>query len=304
MSYTWVQAVLDLRGVPQGPKLVLVSLANATNRDAVNSDGDGECWPGGDRIRAECGDMSEASLTNHLTWLRRGGYIKTRRRFGEGQIYTLIKAKICAGAPQKTAVATATIPQNLGDDSPDSGATIPQNLGDDSPDSGATIPQNLGDDSPDSGEVLIRGTGTEPEHRTGTEPEGAITTIGPRQRLCIAFSRALKANSQPTTAVSSTHPKMLALEAAVQPAWLDTAVEMIPEVVRELVGDGKIGPGLYSYALSVMATRMTQAQAPRQPAGGQRQQSRDPSPVDADPLNRHGTSTGGDDISDVPYILF
>ena len=203
-----------------GPKIVLLSLA-----DTVSS-GEDRCWCKQETLMRRCG-MGETALRGHIKALRGWGLVATNIRRTHTEYVLSIR------------------------DDDDTDYSRPS-------ESEAQHPRKT------------RVTPSESEAPTVEEPVVVTGSIKPGiaheqpmiplpQRLCLQLSAALRINAQPATAVSSTHPGMLALVKAIPREWEDTALAMAPDVVKELVANGKAGTGLYAYTLAVLKTRIERA---------------------------------------------
>ncbi len=248
---TWelMRAAKSKRMASAGEKLMLMMLVDYCN-DA------GQCWETQESLALDC-CMSLRAAGEHIRALVEVGAIESmqRRRSGLPAIITLDIVRIMSGnqhefRPAKSADQDRqNLPIKTGKICRSGGAKQAKSADQDR--------QNL--------PVYIDTPNTPLNTQDGTGAS-ARPAIPLPQRLCLQLSAALRINAQPTTSVSSTHPAMLALVKAIPVEWEDTALAMAPEVVRELVADGKAGAGLYAYTLAVLKTRMERAVSQSQQA--------------------------------------
>ena len=63
------------QSIKQGPKLVLLALADSANDD-------GQCWPGYGEIKRKTGINSDATIASHLRDLEAAGLVSVENRYG------------------------------------------------------------------------------------------------------------------------------------------------------------------------------------------------------------------------------
>ena len=240
---TWelMRAAKSKRMASAGEKLMLMMLVDYCN-DA------GQCWETQESLASDC-CMSLRAAGEHVRALVDVGAIESmqRRRCGLPAIITLDIVRIMSDNPHEFRPAKSADQdrQNL----PIKTGRICT--------SGGGQPAKSADQDRQNLPIYID-TPNKPPNEQKIERTPAQVIPLP-QRLGLQFSAALRINAQPTTSVSSTHPGMLALVKAIPPEWEDTALAMVVDVVRESVGNGKVGPGLYGYSLAVLKSRMERA---------------------------------------------